>query len=180
MEVVLVLVFIDSRLQVMATSSRDQNTWNIFFSRIRILNNNLAIIKQWSNNNQTILFKSWKLIYTKHLNGIEKNLIKLECKNIWYSQYTIYVNHPIKTHKGDFATSQGGLAGLRLLRSDGSLDSETGGWTLWPKALKTKLAQGRPSGSSPLRSDGSRDGHARDWTSWVMAKDVQGRVGKQL
>jgi hypothetical protein len=45
------------------------------------------------------------------------------------AQNTIYVNHPKKTLKGKFAESQGGLSGSSLLRSDGSPDSQTGGWT---------------------------------------------------
>ncbi len=50
----------------------------------------------------------------------------------------------------------------------------------WPKALKTKLAQGGQSDLSPLRSDGSSNGQAGGWTSWEAAKDAQGRIGKQL
>ncbi len=32
----------------------------------------------------------------------------------------------------------------------------------------------------PLRSEGSCDGQAGGWTSWEVAKDAQGRYGKQL
>ncbi len=57
---------------------------------------------------------------------------------------------------------------------------EAGSRERLPKAPNYKLAQGGPSGLSPLRSDGSRDGQAGGWTSREVAKDAQGRVGKQL
>jgi hypothetical protein len=62
----------------------------------------------------------------------------------------------------------------------GTIRQEAGPRKRLPKALKTKLAQGGPSGSSPLISDGSHDGQAEGWTLQKVAKDAQGRVGKQL
>jgi hypothetical protein len=40
-----------------------------------------------------------------------------------------------KTHRGDFATSQGVLSELSPLGSDGSRECQTGGWT-WRVAAK--------------------------------------------
>jgi hypothetical protein len=62
----------------------------------------------------------------------------------------------------------------------GTVRWETGSRESWPKALKTKLAQGGLSGSSPLRSDGSHDGQAGGWNSRKAANDSQLRVEKQL
>ncbi len=55
----------------------------------------------------------------------------------------------------------------------GTVRLEAGPRERWPKALKTKLAQGGPSGSSPLRSDGSRDSQAGGWTAFMVVKDTQ-------
>jgi hypothetical protein len=48
------------------------------------------------------------------------------------------------------------------------------------KDAQTKLAWGGSSGLSPLRANGSHNGQAGGWTSREVAKDVQGRVVKQL
>jgi hypothetical protein len=94
------------------------------------------------------------------------------------AQYTIYVNHPKKTLKGDFATSQGGLSGSSPLRLDGSQDNRMEGWTLCKAAKGTQvLASSRwPSGSSPLRSYGSRYGQAGGWTSERWLKMLNGEL----
>jgi hypothetical protein len=62
----------------------------------------------------------------------------------------------------------------------GTVRREAGPLERRPKVLKTELAQERPSGSSPLRLDGSHDGQAGGWTLREVARDAQGRVGKQL
>jgi hypothetical protein len=58
------------------------------------------------------------------------------------AHFTIYLNCPKKTLKGEFEKSQGELSGSHPLRSDDSMNSQTGDCERWPKALKTKLAQG--------------------------------------
>jgi hypothetical protein len=52
-----------------------------------------------------------------------------------------------------------------------------GGWAV--RAVAKGSSRGS-SGSSKLRSDGSLDGQAGGWTMSAVAKDDQGRVGKQL
>ncbi len=75
----------------------------------------------------------------------------------------MYVNCPKETLKGDFKVSQGNCPDR--VPSDqmvlGTVRREAGPCESWPKALKTKLAQGGPSGLSPLRSDGFRDPSGR-------------------
>jgi hypothetical protein len=39
---------------------------------------------------------------------------------------------------------------------------------MWPKTLRTKLAQGGHSGLSTLGSHGSRDSQAGDWTALTV------------
>jgi hypothetical protein len=54
----------------------------------------------------------------------------LEWKIYNNAQYTVYVNHPKKALKGDFAATEGGLSGLRPRlsgQSDGRLDLVRGG-----------------------------------------------------
>ncbi len=82
------------------------------------------------------------------------------------AEYTIHVNHPKKTLKGVFATSQEELSRLSPPAQMvlGTVRREAGPHERQPKALRTKLAQGAPSGLSPLRSDGSCDGQAGGWT----------------
>ncbi len=54
-----------------------------------------------------------------------------------------------KTFKGDFVASQGGLFWSSPLRSDGSGNSQPGGWTSKEAArtLRSKLTQKGPSGT---------------------------------
>ncbi len=61
----------------------------------------------------------------------------------------------------------------------GTIGCEAGPREGWPKALKTKLAQWGTSASSLLRLDGSCDGQAKGWTVLMVAKVLEGRVGKQ-
>jgi hypothetical protein len=74
------------------------------------------------------------------------------------TQYIIYINLSKRLSRGKLH-SQGRLSKLNPLRSDGSWDNrqEDGPCGMWPKALRTKLAQGGPSGLSTLRSHCSRD-----------------------
>jgi hypothetical protein len=71
------------------------------------------------------------------------------------AQYTMYVNHPEKTLKGNFATSDGECPDQ--VHSDQmvfrTVRREAGPHERQPKTLKTKLTQGGPSSSSQLRSD---------------------------
>ncbi len=78
------------------------------------------------------------------------------------------MNRPKEVLKRDFTQAKGDFPGP--VHSDqmvlGRVRLEAAGpCERWPKALKTKLAQGGPFGSSPLRSDGSRDGQAEGWIS---------------
>ncbi len=50
-----------------------------------------------------------------------------------------YEYPPKKTHKGDFATSQGGLSELSPLGSDGSRECQMGGWTSRVVATGTQI-----------------------------------------
>jgi hypothetical protein len=72
------------------------------------------------------------------------------------------VNNPKETPKGGFTASQGRLSRSRPLRSDGSHDSQMGGWASLEVAKGSQkqatVAQVGPSGSRPLTSDGSHDG----------------------
>jgi hypothetical protein len=58
----------------------------------------------------------------------------------------LYSGAILKRLEGEIAQSQGGLSKLSPLRSDGALDSQTGGWTSWEVAKgiqrQHKLAQG--------------------------------------
>jgi hypothetical protein len=76
------------------------------------------------------------------------------------AQQILHVNHPKKTLKGDFATSQGGLFRSTPLKTVRWKNLKRAG----QGALKSKLTQGEPSGTGQLRSDGFCDGQA-GWAS---------------
>jgi hypothetical protein len=57
----------------------------------------------------------------------KENGIKSECKKK-QKMHNWYLNHPKETLKGDYS-SQGGLSGLRPLRSGVSQENQKGGWT---------------------------------------------------
>jgi hypothetical protein len=67
--------------------------------------------------------------------------------------HDVFVNCPKKTLKGKVAQCKGECPN-GVHPTDGSLDSQMGGWTSGEAAqgAQTNLAQLGPSGSSPLRS----------------------------
>ncbi len=155
-------MFIDSRSQGMVTSLQDQNTWNTFPGLEYCI-----WVERWWN-------KAFELDFWLNKRKIVKFTIN--------SQYTTFINHQKRLSRGILQQAKGNC--LYQVHSDqtvlGTVKGEAGPSERRPKALKTKLALGGLSGSSPLRSDSSHDGQAGGWTSWEVAKDAQGRVGKQL
>jgi hypothetical protein len=99
--------------------------------------------------------------------------------NIQYNKHRL----SLKKIKGkNCMKAKGGLSRLSPLRSGGSRNSQAGRLDRMSggqRHAKTKPSSRGPSGWSPLGSDGSRDGQARCWTVITVAKDAQGRVGKQ-
>ncbi len=70
---------------------------------------------------------------------MKKDWIESQCKNIQEMHNMQYEYNPKKTHKGDFATSQGGLSELSPLGSDGSRECQMGGWTSRVVATGTQI-----------------------------------------
>jgi hypothetical protein len=135
-----------------------------------------------------ILFKHWELIEKQHLNGMltelkKKNLIVGMQEYTVNAQYTKYMNHPEKTLKEDFATSQGGTFRIESTQIKCSWDSQTRAWTLWEATKGTQIwANSRGGCKARFHSDQmvlvmarQEAGPCERWTG-----DAQGRVGKKL